>query len=140
MRHILFRDGATRSGEVVYIDPTRWQPPAGVIAIEYPPALGTQPLDYELREGELVYGPEKIPPRQPGYKELREQEYRALGLGNQLDAVYKGMDVIIPALVEGRALTPQEAALLLPDKTQPVDTPAGWLGKVKDIKERFPKK
>lgn len=73
--------------------------------------------------------------------EKRFREYSASlgGANDQLDALYKGLEIIIPALIEGRALTAAEAALLTPDKTQPADTPAGWRGKVKDIKERFPK-
>ena len=54
MRHILFRDGATRSGEVVDIDPALWQAPEGVVAVEFPEELGRQPLDYILQGVGLV--------------------------------------------------------------------------------------
>lgn len=76
---------------------------------------------------------------EPGYVEKRLIEYQQIELGDQLDAIAKGLDIVIPALIEGRKLTAEEAALLTPDKTKPVDTPAGWRGKVKEIKERNPK-
>ena len=73
------------------------------------------------------------------YQIARREEFKELKIEDQLDALYKGLDIVIPALIEGRKLTAEEAALLTPDKTKPVDTPAGWRGKVKDIKERNPK-
>jgi len=59
--------------------------------------------------------------------------------GEQFDAIYKGMLYLVPKLVKAGTLTAAEAKELSPDKNQPRDTPAGWLGRVKDIKERFPK-
>lgn len=87
---------------------------------------------YDLQKKQWV-------PYEPSYVEKRLVEYQQIELGDQLDAIAKGLDIVIPALIEGRKLTAEEAALLTPDKTKPADTPAGWRGKVKEIKERNPK-
>lgn len=105
-------------------------PPDGAQEVDGPPMDGRDVYDFSASDWI---------PYEPSYTEKRLVEYQQISLGDQLDAIYKGLDIVIPALIEGRKLTAEEAALLEPDKTQPVDTPAGWRGKVKDIKERNPK-
>lgn len=77
----------------------------------------------------------------PTYKQARQTEYRE-ELGpppDQLDALYKGLSLLIPDLAKAGVLSAETVAALTPDKTAPADTPAGWLGKVQDIKARNPK-
>lgn len=78
----------------------------------------------------------------PGaYKSARQDEYREkLAQGDLNDALFKGISALAQ-LLKDLGVTDQQLgdAGLLPDKTQPVDTPAGWLGTVADIKERNPK-
>lgn len=75
------------------------------------------------------------------YKQTRQTEYRE-ELGpppDQLDALYKGLSLLIPDLAKAGILSAETVTALTPDKTAPADTPAGWLGKVADIKARNPK-
>lgn len=97
-----------------------------------PPNHGKDTWDFTL--GRWV-------PYSPPAEEKRQQAYESeLGsAGDQFDAIYKGLSVLIPALVKSGAIPPEVAAALLPDANAPVDTPPGWLGKVAEIKTRFPK-
>lgn len=77
------------------------------------------------------------PPAQDKRRVAFEQE---LGpVGDQLDALYKGLAVVIPALVRSNVLTQEEASKLLPDPEKPADEPGGWLAKISEIKARYPK-
>lgn len=80
-------------------------------------------------------------PYEPPLEEQKKAAYQndLGGLPNQIDAVYKGLLILIPAFAKAGLLTPEEVEILTPNKDARPDTPAGWLGKVKDIKERFPK-
>lgn len=82
-------------------------------------------------------------PYEPPYDEKRKQEYQEkLGdQGNQNDAIYKGVTALLQVLVDKQLVTTGELQDLdlLPDKNAPLDTPAGWLGRIKDVKQRFPK-
>lgn len=81
-------------------------------------------------------------PVEPPYEEKRKQEYlEKLGdQGDQFDAIYKGVLAIVDLLkAQGVTDAALQDAGLLPDKTKSVDTPAGWLGTVKEIKDRNPK-
>jgi hypothetical protein len=80
-------------------------------------------------------------PYDPPVTEKRKQAYEAElgGVGDQFDAIYKGLLVLVPALVKSGAIPPEVAAALLPDASAPVDTPPGWLGKLAEIKARYPK-
>lgn len=80
-------------------------------------------------------------PYDPPAGEKRKKAYESElgGIGDQFDAIYKGLSVLIPALVKSGAIPPEVAAALLPDASAPVDTPPGWLGKLAEIKARYPK-
>ena len=117
----------------VYDDKTPLEKlPQNTIAVPSQPDNGLDTYDFKAQ----LWIPYEAP-----YDVKRKKEYTTeLGTPeDQFDAIYKGLEIIIPALVEGRALTAEEASLLVPDKTKPADTPAGWRGKVKEIKERNPK-
>ena len=77
----------------------------------------------------------------PPVEEIRKAEYeKQLGdVGNQFDAIFKGLLIIVPALIESKAISQEVAALLTPDPNAPVDTPAGWMGRVQKIKQDNPK-
>jgi hypothetical protein len=57
------------------------------------------------------------------YKMHREREYARIGIGEQLDAIYKF------ALAAG----------VIPDPNAGTDTPAGWVAKIQAIKNQYPK-
>lgn len=75
------------------------------------------------------------------YTQKRREEYQAeLGaLPDQIDAIYKGLMILLPDLIASKTLSPETIAALTPDKDADANTPAGWLGKVQDIKARNPK-
>lgn len=78
----------------------------------------------------------------PGaYIDKRAKEYRELDMKDQNDAILKGVNSLINLLIDKRIATVQEldALNLIPDKDKPIDTPAGLLGRIADIKVRFPK-
>lgn len=80
-------------------------------------------------------------PYEPPYYEKRKEAYdKELGdPGQQFDAILKALLVVVPALVDGRKLTPEEAKFLIPDPSAGEGTPAEWAGRWLAIKERFPK-
>lgn len=80
-------------------------------------------------------------PWEPPTEEKRKVAYtNELGNpGDQFDAIYKAVSILVPELVKRGAISPEIAAALLPDPTAPVDTPPGWLGKLSEIKARYPK-
>lgn len=80
-------------------------------------------------------------PYDPPATEKRKEAYDAeLGTPeDQLDTLLKALIVVVPALVEGRKLTPEEAKFLIPDPLAEKNTPAGWAGRWLAIKQRFPK-
>lgn len=142
MRHILFAGGETRSNKVIDIDPARFNVPAGTRVIAFPEDLGKNPEDYVLQKDELVFNPMPPVSRELTPEEKRKQEYQEkLSQGDQNDAILKGVLALTQLLKTKAGVTDQEleAAGLLPDKTKPIDTPAGWLGTVLDIKTRNPK-
>ena len=108
--------------------------PEGAIAVDGAPDDGRASYD-------LVNKTWK--PYDPPYDEKRKAEYlEKLGdQGNQNDAIYKGVTALLQVLVDKQLVTTGELQDLdlLPDKNAPLDTPAGWLGRIKDIKQRFPK-
>lgn len=120
--YLIFRNGATRTHEVAYTKPGYVSPPD--VMIEWQPVNGDRNAEnYVLRDGAVVYEPINRD-RPPTYKDKRLQEFAKLQLGDQLDALYKA------ALRLG----------FVPDATQPVDTPEGWLAYIQDVKTRFPKR
>lgn len=80
---------------------------------------------------------------EPSSVEKRKKEYlEKLGdQGDQNDAIYKVVTALLQVLVDKRVVTTGELQDLdlLPDKNAPLDTPAGWLGRIQDIKQRLPK-
>lgn len=59
MRCIRYLDGATRSNEVIEIDPNLYVPAGNEKVIEFPIELGQNPEDYELQlDDSLLYLPE----------------------------------------------------------------------------------
>lgn len=80
-------------------------------------------------------------PYEPPAGELRKVAYESeLGNpGDQFDAIFKAVSILVPELVKRGAISPEIAAALLPDPNAPVDTPPGWLGKLSEIKARYPK-
>lgn len=142
---LVFRDGAQKSSE-------KWsgksEPiagknvPEGSLVVEFNPMDGDEnPLNYKLNEKlELVYDPPVPPPvPEPTKEELKNGAYNAElgGFGNQMDAVYKGLSILVPVFIRAGLLTPEQVAVFTPNKEAPPDTPAGWLGKIADIKERL---
>lgn len=108
-------------------------PPQGAIEIPSVPTTG-------LDKADLI---NKVwIPYDPPVEEKRKAAYDAeLGsVGDQFDAIYKGMIIVVPAMAKAGFLTPEEIEALTPNKDAPKGTPALWLGKIKDIKERIPKK
>lgn len=80
-------------------------------------------------------------PYEPTAEEKRKVAYtNELGNpGDQFDAIFKAVSILVPELVKRGAISPEIAAALLPDPNAPVDTPPGWLGKLSEIKARYPK-
>ncbi|MBX9937663.1 MAG: hypothetical protein K2Y32_00335 [Candidatus Obscuribacterales bacterium] len=80
-------------------------------------------------------------PFEPPVEQKRRTAYEAeLGsLEDQLDALFKGLSVLLPAIQRADILTPEELSALTPDAEKPADTPAGWLGKIAGIKQRIKK-
>ena len=80
-------------------------------------------------------------PYEPPAEEKRKVAYtNELGNpGDQFDAIFKAVSILVPELVKRGAISPEIAAALLPDPNAPVDTPPGWLGKLSEIKARYPK-
>lgn len=80
-------------------------------------------------------------PYEPPAEEKRKAAYtNELGNpGDQFDAIFKAVSILVPELVKRGAISPEIAAALLPDPNAPVDTPPGWLGKLSEIKARYPK-
>lgn len=103
--------------------------PPNSIRISEPPAHG---LDKWNGTGWDQY---EIPTEEKRQKSYTDE----IGIGNEIDAVYKGLSILIPDLVKAGVLSAETVLALTPDKTAPADTPAGWLGKVADIKARNPK-
>lgn len=108
--------------------------PSNAVAIETSRPEGA--ADYDLQNQRWnIYD--------PPVEEKRLKEYLTkLGTqGDQNDAIYKGIRAMTNLLIDKGLLTQQDLqdAGLIPDKTEPADTPAGWLGKVEDIKKRYPK-
>lgn len=78
-------------------------------------------------------------PYEPTAQEKRQKEFDEIGVGNEIDAIYKGVSLLLPDLQVAGVLSAETIAAFTPDKNAPVDTPGGWLGKVADIKARNPK-
>lgn len=80
-------------------------------------------------------------PYEPPAEEKRKVAYtNELGNpGDQFDAIFKAVQILIPALVKSGAISPEIAAQFAPNPDAPIDTPPGWIGKVSEIKNRFPK-
>jgi hypothetical protein len=106
--------------------------PKDAIEIPHAPTTGLDKADLENK----VWIP-----YEPPYFEKRKEAYdKELGdPGQQLDTLLKALLVVVPALVEGRKLTEEEAKYLTPDPLAAEGTPAGWAGRWLAIKERFPK-
>ena len=144
---LVFRDGATRttehwSGKVAPIPGVNV--PADAVVKVWDKTADDRADNYKLSAGVAVLDPPQPviqPVIEPTKEELRKTAYqKELGdIGNQFDAIYKGVKILVPALVKAGLLAPEEIQALTPDKNADPDTPAGWLGKIEDIKERFPK-
>lgn len=74
------------------------------------------------------------------YKAARQEELAKLQVNDQIDAIYKGVSSVVGLLKKlGASDKDLSDAGLVPDKSQPLDTPAGWLGYIQDVKEKNPK-
>lgn len=94
-----------------------WELPAswnGAVAVA-PPDHGLD--SYNHQEQKWV-------PYAGKYAFKRQADYEKIGVGQQLDALYKF--IVSNNLVQ-------------PDPTKPVDTPEGWLAKIQQIKAAHPK-
>lgn len=80
-------------------------------------------------------------PYEPPVEQKRRTAYDTElgGVEDQLDALFKGLTVLLPAIQRAGILTPEEVSSLTPDAEKPADTPAGWLGKIAAIKQRIKK-
>lgn len=80
-------------------------------------------------------------PVEKSYWEKRQAEYLVAfpSVFDQLDALHKGLSMIIKDLVRSGVLTPDTIDALTPNSESSNDSPAGWLGKIADIKARNPK-
>lgn len=106
--------------------------PAGSFEVPQPPDHGFDSWSFVNKRW--------VPWERPAEVKRLDAYQSELGsAGDQFDAIFKAVSILIPELVKRGAISPEVAAALLPDPNAPVDTPPGWLGKVSEIKARFPK-
>lgn len=108
------------------------EPPAGSFEVPQPPDHGFDSWSFVNKRW--------VPWERPAEKKRLEAYEKELGsIGDQFDAIYKAVQILIPALVKSGAISPEIAAQFTPNPDAPIDTPPGWIGKVSEIKNRFPK-
>lgn len=107
------------------------EPEGDFTPVAGPPSHARDIWDFEQRSWIVVA---------PSFDEVRRAEYRdRIKIVDTIDAIYKGLSLLVPDLIKAGILSPETAAALTPDKHARPDEPAGWLGKVQDIKARNPK-
>lgn len=77
----------------------------------------------------------------PGAYALKRQKAfdKEMLLGDQLDALSKGLAELLPIILEGAPVTQKTVKMFTPDKDAAPGTPAWWIGTSEDIKARYPK-
>lgn len=139
----VFRDGAKTTTEV-------WQgekPEAGKSvpgdAVIVPIKEKTDPRDVQLSpEGKLIpLEKTDLPLPEPTYVELRSAAYEhEMPLGDQLDALYKGLTLVLPIVLGKEEPTPEVVEMLTPNPSAEKGTPAWWFSKIAEIKAKYPKR
>ena len=126
------KDSGEYKGSFDSLTPTE-KLPVNTIAVDTEPENGADTYNFKAQSW-VAYT--------PPVEKVRQKEYfEKLSPGDQYDAILKGVLALTQLLKDKTSITDAdlEAAGLLPDKTKPIDTPAGWMGTALDIKTKNPK-
>lgn len=142
-RYFVYRNGSNQTTEVwlgLAPEPGKNIP---VDAIVVPVTdIAIDPRNVQLSNKNELIPVIKIEPSisEPSVDELRKAAFdKEMPLGDQLDALSKGLAELLPIILEGAPVTQKTVKMFTPDKDAAQGTPAWWMGKSEDIKKRYPK-